>query len=138
VAATWDDVSAIARELPQTQEGIRFGDPVWKVGSNGFVWVRPLRAKDRDELGDAAPSGVIVGASTTNEGEKLALINEDPLAFFTTAHFDGYASILIALDHVDPVRLGEVVTDAWLARAPKRLAAAFLDNGPQGGAADVR
>ena len=126
MTATWDDVGAIARELPQTEEGIRFGDPVWRVGKNGFVWVRPLRAKDRDELGAAAPAGPVIGASTADEGEKLALLDEDPRAFFTTAHFDGYAAILIALDHVDPVRLREVVTDAWLARAPKRLAAEFL------------
>lgn len=89
--------------------------------------MRPLRARDREELGEATPAGEIIGASVADEGEKLALIDEDPRAFFTTSHFDGYAAILIALDHVGPGRLREVVTDAWLARAPKRLAAAFLD-----------
>lgn len=129
MAATWDDVSAIARDLPQTEEGIRFGDPVWRVGKDGFVWVRPLRAKDRDELGAVGRTGEIIGASTADEGEKLALIDEDPRAFFTIPHFDGYAAILIDLDHVDPARLREVVTDAWLARAPKRLAADYLADG---------
>jgi hypothetical protein len=123
--ATWIDVSAIARELPHAEEGERFGDPVWRVGKNAFVWVRPLRARDREELGDATPGGEIIAASTADLGEKLALIDEDPRAFFATSHFDGYASILIALDHVDPERLREVVIDAWLARAPKRLAAEF-------------
>jgi hypothetical protein len=125
MAATWDDVSAIARELPSAEEGERFGDATWKVGKNVFVWVRPLRARDREELGDAAPAGEIIGASTADVGEKLALIDEDPRAFFTTAHFDNFPAILIALDQVDPDRLREVVTDAWLARAPKRLAAEF-------------
>ena len=124
--STWKDVSAIARQLPQAEEGVRFGDPVWRVGKDAFVWVRPLRGRDREELGVAAPAGEIIGASTADEGEKLALIDEDPRAFFTTSHFDGYAAILIALDHVDPERLREVVTDAWLARAPKRLAAEYL------------
>jgi len=123
--ATWTDVSAIARELPQAEEGVRFGDPVWRVGKDAFVWVRPLRERDREELGDAAPVGEIIGASIADEGEKLALIDEDPRAFFTTSHFNGYAAILIALDHVDPERLREVVIDAWLARAPKRLAAEY-------------
>jgi Uncharacterized protein conserved in bacteria len=126
MAATWEDVSAIARELPQAEPGIRVGDPTWKVGKNVFVWVRPLRARDREELGDAAPTGEIVGASTIDVGEKLALIDEDPRAFFTTSHFDDFPAILISLDHVDPERLREVVTDAWIARAPKRLAAEFL------------
>lgn len=129
MSATWDDVSAIARALPATEEGIRFGDATWKVGKNVFVWVRPLGARDRAELADASPAGEIVGASTADEGEKLALIDEDPRAFFTTSHFDGYPAILIALDHVDPERLREVVIDAWLARAPKRLAAEFLAAG---------
>lgn len=123
--ATWDDVGAVARELPQTHEGVRFGDAVWRVGTDAFVWVRPLRARDRDELGAEAPTGPIVGASTADEGEKLALADEGG-TFFTVSHFDGYAAILIALDRVDPERLREVVTDAWLARAPKRLAAAYL------------
>jgi hypothetical protein len=126
MSSTWDDVSVIACQLPQAEEGLRFGDPVWRVGKNAFVWVRPLRARDREELGAAAPVGEIIGASTSDEGEKLALIDEDPDAFFTTSHFDGYAAILIALDLIDPERLREVVTDAWLARAPKRLAVAYL------------
>lgn len=131
MAATWDDVSAIVRELPETSEGTSFGEPVWAVRKKGFVWVRPLRTKDRDELGDAAPAGAIVGASTADEGEKLALIADDPAVFFTTSHFDGYAAVLVALDRVDPGRLREVVTDAWLARAPARVAAAFLaERGP--------
>ncbi len=120
---------AIARGFPQTEEGIRFGDPVWRVGKDGFAWVRPLRAKDRDELGAVGRTGEITGASTVDEGEKLALIDEDPHAFLTIPHFDGYSAILIDLDHVDPARLREVVTDAWLARAPKRLAADYLADG---------
>jgi hypothetical protein len=126
MVATWNDVSSIARELPAAEEGVRFGDATWKVGKNVFVWVRPLRTRDYEELGDAAPTGQIVGASTADVGEKLALIDENPKAFFTTAHFEGFPAILIALDHVDRERLREVVTDAWLARAPKRLAAEFL------------
>jgi hypothetical protein len=55
--ATWDDVSAIARDLPGAEERIRFGDPTWKVGKNVFVWVRPLRGGDHEELGNAAPTG---------------------------------------------------------------------------------
>lgn len=125
MAATWDDVSAIARELPSAEPGVRFDDATWRVGKNVFVWVRPLRKRDHEELGDAAPPGEIIGASTLDVGEKLALIDENPRAFFTTSHFDDFPAVLIALDHVDSERLREVITDAWLARAPKRLVAEF-------------
>lgn len=126
MAATWDDVGAIARELPQAEPGTRMGLPTWKVGANVFAWVRPLRTRDHAELGTAAPEGEIIGVSTIDVGEKLALIDEDPRAFFTTSHFDDFPAILVALDHVDPERLREVVTDGWIARAPKRLAARFV------------
>lgn len=59
-------------------------------------------------------------------GEKLALLDEDRRAFFTTSHFDDFPAILVVLDHVDPTRLREVVTDGWIARAPTRLAARFV------------
>lgn len=86
MAATWDDVGVIARDLPVAEAGVRDGHPTWKVGKNVSVWVRPLRARDHEELGDAARTGDIIGASTLDVGEKLALI---------------------ALDHVDPERLRE-------------------------------
>lgn len=124
--ATWADVSAIAAELPETTEGVRVGLPVWRVRKDAFVWVRPLRARDLAELGDAAPQGEIIGASTADLLDKQALLDEDPGVFFTTSHFDGFPAVLVVLDRIPLDRVREVVTDAWLARAPKRLRAAFL------------
>jgi hypothetical protein len=46
--------------------------------------------------------------------------------YFTTSHFDGYPAILVQLDHIDEAELAEVITDAWLAQAPKRLAKQYL------------
>lgn len=124
--ATWADVSAIAAELPETTEGVRVGLPVWRVRKDAFVWVRPLRAKDLAELGDAAPEGEIIGVSTADLLDKQALLDEDPDAFFATSHFDGFPALLVVLDRIPLDRLREVVTDAWLARAPKRVRDAYL------------
>lgn len=44
-----------------------------------------------------------------------------------TPHFDGYAAILVRLERIDADDLDEVVVEAWLARAPKRLAQAYLE-----------
>lgn len=52
---------------------------------------------------------------------------EDPAVFFTTPHFDGYPAILIRLEQIAIDELEELVIDAWLARAPKRVADAYLD-----------
>jgi len=58
---------------------------------------------------------------------KLALIADNPRVFFTTPHFDGYAAVLFELDRISADELTELITDAWLARAPAKLARAFLD-----------
>ena len=56
-----------------------------------------------------------------DEHAKWSLLAQDPDALFTTAHFDGHASVLVRLDRVDAARLGELVLDAWRCRAPRRL-----------------
>ncbi len=47
--------------------------------------------------------------------------------FFTTSHFEGYAAILVHLGRIDEETLQEVVVEAWLARAPERLAREYLE-----------
>ena len=49
--------------------------------------------------------------------------------YFTIPHFDGYPAILVRLDAIGRTALDELLTEAWLARAPKRLAKRWLDSG---------
>jgi len=128
--ATWDDVRRIALSLPETTEGTSHGTPSWKVRDKGFVWERPLRKSDLAALGKAAPTGEIIGAMTPDEGAKLALIADDPAVYFTTPHFNGYAAVLAQLDRITTDDLEELIVEAWLARAPKRLAAEYLAENP--------
>ena len=58
-------------------------------------------------------------------GEREALLQGQPDAFFSTPHYDGHPYVLVRLDVVDPVELGELIEDAWRVRAPKRLVAAY-------------
>jgi hypothetical protein len=125
--ATWDDVGRIALGLPETSEGTSFGNRAWKVRDKSFVWERPLRKSDLAALGDAAPDGPILGAHVEHLVAKDALLATDPGVFFTTPHFDGYAAILVRLDEIGVDDLEEVITEAWLVRAPKKLAEAYLE-----------
>ena len=125
--ATWDDVRRIALALPDTTEGTTHGQMSWQVRSKGFVWERPLRASDLRALGDAAPTGSILGARVEHLGAKEALLAEDPGVFFTTPHFDGFAAVLVRLDEISFDDLEELIVEAWLARAPKRLAKTYID-----------
>jgi len=61
---------------------------------------------------------------------KEALLADDPAVYFTTPHFDGYPAILVRLERIgaeELEELEELLAEAWLARAPKRLAKAFLE-----------
>lgn len=112
--ATWDDVRELALSHPGVEEGVSRGNTVWRARKL-VVWDRPLRQRDRDELGAEAPDGPILGAAVADEGEKLALVEGEPGIFFTTHHFDGYPAVLIRLDRIDRDRLAEVVENAWRA-----------------------
>jgi hypothetical protein len=125
--ATWDDVRRIALALPGADEALSRGRRHWRVKAKSFVWERPLRGPDLAALGDGAPEGPILGARVEHLGAKEALIADDPGVFFTTPHFDGYAAVLVRLDRVSVDDLDEVIVEAWLSRAPRRLAQAYLD-----------
>ena len=89
------------------------------------MWERPLGKSDIKALGAAAPDGPILGARVADVGVKAALIADDPAVYFTTPHFDGYPAVLILLDRIGVAELDEIITEAWLTRAPKRLAKEF-------------
>jgi hypothetical protein len=125
--ATWDDVQRLALALPETSERMSRDLRQWRVKDKHFVWERPLRRADREALGDSAPDGPILGARVENLMAKEALLADDPDVYFTTPHFDGYPAILVRLENIAPDDLQELVTEAWLVQAPKRLAKAFLD-----------
>jgi hypothetical protein len=125
--ATWDDVARIALALPETSERESRGQRQWKVRDKGFVWERPLRPSDLEALGADAPDGPILGARVEHVGAKEALLADDPAVFFTTPHFDGYPAILLRLDAITVEDLDEVIVEAWLVQAPKRVAQAYLD-----------
>ena len=126
--ATWDDVRRIALALPETSERLSRDRPQWRVKDKLFVWERPLRRSDLEALGDQAPSGPILGARVEHLGAKEALLANDEGVFFTTPHFDGYPAILVRLDRIGVEGLDEVIVEAWLARAPKRLVKSYLDD----------
>ena len=125
--ATWDDVRRLAMALPETAEGTsRDGLPGWSVKGKSFAWERPLRRGDLQALGDAAPEGPVLAARVPDVGAKEALLADDAEVYFTTPHFDGYPAILVRLDRLALPELEELLVEAWLARAPKRLAADYL------------
>ncbi|MFC5063906.1 MmcQ/YjbR family DNA-binding protein [Actinomycetospora atypica] len=121
--ATWEDVRRHALALPGVEEKPSYGGAAsWKVKGKSFVWDRPLRARDLEDLGWSEQPGPVLGAAVPDLGAKEALLAEDAGIYFTTPHFDGHASVLVHLDRIADAELGELVTEAWFARAPVTLA----------------
>ena len=130
--ASWEDVAALALALPEVAEEPSYGERAWKVRKKTFAWERPLRPKEVEALGGfepegEAPSGEILGVRVADEEAKQALLSSEPEIYFTTSHFDGYPAVLVRLERIGREELEEALLEAWLAKAPKRVAAAYLD-----------
>jgi hypothetical protein len=125
--ADWDDVRRLAMAMPEADERVSRDMRQWRVKEKLFVWERPLRRSDLEALGDSAPDGPILGARVEHLVAKEALLADDPRVFFTTPHFDGYPAVLVRLERIGLEDLEELVVEAWLARAPKRLLKEYLE-----------
>ncbi len=120
----------MAMALPEASEQLRRGSRFWRVREKLFVWQRPLRPREAAALGEACPDGPILGVRVEHLGAKEALLADDPSIYFTTSHFDGHPSVLVCLERIPGEELEELIVEAWLARAPKRLADRYLREHP--------
>ena len=108
---TWDDVVELGTRLPGVEVGSSFGTPALKVRGKFMCRLR------------TNPDALVLRVSDL--GEREALLQGQPEAFFTTPHYDGYPAVLVRLEAVDPVELAELVEEAWRLRAGKRAVAAW-------------
>ena len=123
-----EDVDEICAALPETELGISWGDrPTWKVPrgpkGKGFLLYRAPGPTAVDPTTGEQYTDLVV-ITTPTEVEKHALVEDDATPFFTIPHFDGYAAVLVQqsrLGELTRQELEEVITDAWSAKAPKKL-----------------
>ena len=69
---------------------------------------------------------------TSSEADKVALVDDANTPFFTIDHFRNFNAVLVQqarLHELGVDELTEVIHDAWLAVAPKRLSKEFLTDG---------
>ena len=135
MAATLDDVRALALSLPETHEALdgHRGGASWRTRAGLFVWERGPGKTDLAQLaqqGRSWPDGPVVGVRTEGLDGAQALLESFPDVFFTIPHFEGYPAVLVRLEKIDLDLLREIVTDAWLLRAPKRIAREWLAEHP--------
>jgi hypothetical protein len=131
--ATPDDIDAICRALPEVELGISWGDrPTYKVPTGpkgkGFLLFRmPHKTAVDPETGEMWDDLLVI--KTPTEIEKMQLVEDERLPFFTIDHFRGYNAVLVRqsrLGEIDVDELAEIIVDAWLAMAPPSLRKKFL------------
>jgi hypothetical protein len=108
---TWEDVVAIGTRFPGVEESTWFGTPSLKVAGKGICRLR------------TDPDALVLRVSDL--GEREALLQGEPDAFFSTPHYDGHPYVLVRVDAVDPVELAELLEDAWRTQAPRRLVGGY-------------
>jgi hypothetical protein len=116
---TEDDVRRIALSLPATSEKPSYGTPGFRVKDKLFARIR--------EEGD------VLALWCADLDEKEALVAAQPETFFSTPHYDGYPMVLVRFDAVEVDELNELLTDAWLVRAPTRVRQAFEETEAEAG-----
>lgn len=122
-----DDVSQMAKTLPDVEEGERRGTLAWSVGGKVFAWERNFSKADIKRYGDQpVPQGPVVAVRVEDLGEKEAVLAAGHRGFFTIPHFDGYPAVLIQLNTVAKRPLCDALEDAWLACASEAQIRAFL------------
>lgn len=125
--ATVDDVHELARSMP----GVTVADggtTVYQVSGRSFVFFRTPRPDAFDpDTGERYDDVIVFWVAS--EEDKQALVLDESTPFFTTPHFQGHPSVLLRGSRIGELQrdeLAEIVYDAWLARAGKRAAAAWL------------
>lgn len=133
--ATFEQLDRIARSLPEVTARLTADDrPEYRVREKAFVFLRPPRKDAVDPETGERMDDVLVFRTAGLEG-KERLLADPALPLFTTPHFDGWPGVLLRLRHLGEVSeaaLRELVVQAWLVQAPKRLGKAWLagDQGP--------
>jgi hypothetical protein len=121
------DIHEIAASMPGVTR-VEGGRGVYQVGSRSFLFFRGPRPDAVDPATGERLEDVVV-FWVADQAEKEAVLADDSLPFFTTPHFNGHTSVLLRESRVgelDRDQLAEFVYDAWLARAGKRAAKAWL------------
>jgi len=127
--ATMADVDELARAMPETVvERADDGRPEYSVRGKTFCLHRSRR---RDAVDEATGErlGDVLLFRVPDLDVKDARLADDRGIYFTTPHFKGYAAVLVrigALDRLDRAELRDLIVDAWLTRAPRRLAGTWL------------
>jgi hypothetical protein len=126
---TMADLDELALAMPQTTKQVSDdGRPSYHVHGKLFCFHRGQRRDAVDpDTGERLDD--VLMFRVADEGVKELLLSDARGVYFTTPHFNGYAAVLLRipdLSRIDRDELRDLVAEAWLTRAQKRVAKAWL------------
>ena len=123
------DLDELALAMPQaTKEVSEDGRPAYHVHGKLFCFHRGRRPDAVDPNTGERLADVLM-FRVADVGVKELMVADERGIFFTTPHFNGYPAVLMRipdLARVDLEELRDLVAEAWLTRAQKRVAKAWL------------
>ena len=127
--ATMADLDELALAMPQaTKEVSEDGRPSYHVHGKLFCFHRGQRPDAVDPKSGERMADVLM-FRVDDLDEKDLILADDRGIFFTTPHFNGFPAVLVRipqLARLDREELRELVVEAWLTRAQKRVGKAWL------------
>jgi hypothetical protein len=122
------DLDELALAMPEATKVVEAGRPEYRVHGKMFCIHRGPRPDAVDaETGERLDD--VLAFRVADLGVKELLLADARGIYFTTPHWNGYSAVLTRipdLDRLDREELSDLVEEAWLTRAQKRLAKAWL------------
>jgi hypothetical protein len=123
------DLDELALAMPQaTKEVSDDGRPAYFVHGKLFCFHRGPR-KDAVDTQTGERLDDVLMFRVEDLDVKEMLLADARGVFFTTPHLDGYSAVLMRipdLERIDRDELRDLVAEAWLTRAQKRVAKSWL------------
>jgi hypothetical protein len=122
------DLDKLALGMPEATKEVEDGRPTYKVHDKMFCFHRRRRPDAVDaETGERLDDVLVFRVADL--GVKEMLVADARGIYFTTPHWNGYSAVLMRirdLGLLDCDELRDLVEEAWLTRAQKRLAKEWL------------
>jgi hypothetical protein len=122
------DLDKLALAMPEATKEVEDGRPTYRVDGKMFCFHRSRRPDAVDsETGERLDDVLVFRVADL--GVKELLLSDARGIYFTTPHWKGYSAVLMRisdLDRLDRDELQDLVEEAWLTRAKKRLAKEWL------------
>ena len=101
-ASTFATVRAIARSLPDVEDGTAYGSPAIKLRGRLLACIASNKA--------AEPNTLVVRVSFD---QRDAMIADDPDTYYLKDHYVGYPCVLVRLARIHPDALRDLIHAGW-------------------------